>query len=217
MEENRIERLDQVRHWIRSLDKRPGVYLIENTVNGACYVGSATKSLRQRLRDTLATLNSGRHHSYLLQADWQRFGAKNFAWWGSYALSAADALAAEKELAIAANAFEDYGGYCQRTGENCIAASFRETERKLAKARVRRYQFLPGVRVEDRVSELLLRTASRRKPNQQHSGDLQKGSCTGLAAWKALALCCGQFGEMPGVGLTAQGAMCDFLDRRSAV
>lgn len=155
MEENYIE---QVRRWIRSLDQRPGVYLIENTVNGACYVGSATKSLRQRLRDTLTMLNGRRHHSYLLQADWRRFGAENFAWWASYASSAADALKMERELAIAADAFEDFGGYCQRTGKNCAAASFRETERKLAKARVPRYQFLPGVRIEDRIPEVLLRT-----------------------------------------------------------
>lgn len=141
-----------------NLDQRPGVYLIENTANGARYVGSSTKSLRQRLRDTLATLNSGRHHSYLLQADWRRNGAENFAWWASYASSAAEALKDEKELAIAANAFEDFGGYCQHTGRNCVAASFRETERKLAKAGIRRYQFLPGVRVEDRIPEVLLRT-----------------------------------------------------------
>lgn len=158
MDANPIERVEQLRRWIRNLDQRPGVYLIENTANGARYVGSATKSLRQRLRDTLATLNSGRHHSYLLQADWRRYGAENFAWWASYASSAAEALKDEKELAIAANAFEDFGGYCLRTDRNCVAASFRETERKLAKAGIRRYQFLPGVRVEDRIPEVLLRT-----------------------------------------------------------
>ncbi len=31
----------------------------------------------------------------------------------------------ERELAIATDAFEDFGGYCQRTGKNCAAASFR--------------------------------------------------------------------------------------------
>lgn len=80
MEAERIERLQQVRRWIKIIDQRPGVYLIENTGNGACYVGSATKSLRQRLRDTLGMLNSGRHHSYLLQADWRRYGPESFVW-----------------------------------------------------------------------------------------------------------------------------------------
>lgn len=174
MAANPIERLEQLRRWIRSLEQRPGVYLIENTANGACYVGSATKSLRQRLRDTLATLNSGRHHSYLLQTDWRRYGAENFAWWASYASSAADALRDEKELAIAANAFEDFGGYCQRTGRNCVAASFRETERKLAKAGVRRYQFLPGVRVEDRIPEVLLRTWGNPTISDEVTGNREK-------------------------------------------
>jgi len=58
---------------------------------------------------------------------------------------------------IAANAFQGFGGYYQRTGINCVAASLRETERKLAKAGIRCYQFLPGIRVEDRIPEVLLR------------------------------------------------------------
>lgn len=186
MEATRIEQLEQVRRWIRSLDQRPGVYLIENTANGACYVGSATKSLRQRLRDTLTMLNSGRHHSYLLQADWRRYGANSFVWWASYASSAADALAEEKRLAMAVNAFEDFGGYCQRTGGNCAAASFRETERKLAKTRVRRYQFLPGVKVEDRIHEVLLRTSGNPATSCEARGNRAKEpSPTPLAAqWK---------------------------------
>lgn len=185
MEAKRIERLEQVRSWIKSLEQRPGVYLIENTANGACYVGSATKSLRQRLRDTLTMLNSGRHHSYLLQTDWQRFGAKNFAWWGSYALSAADALKMERELAIATDAFEDFGGYCQRTGKNCAAASFRETERKLAKARVGRYHFLPGVRIEDRIPEVLLRTSGNLTTSSEARGCRAKEPPNPLAVqWK---------------------------------
>lgn len=194
MEANRLDRLEMLRRWIRSLDQRPGVYLIENTANGACYVGSATKSLRQRLRDTLSMLNGGRHHSYLLQADWRRYGADGFVWWASYASSAADALAEEKRLAMAANAFEDFGGYCQRTGENCIAASFRETERKLAKARVRRYQFLPATKVQDRISGVLLRTfcqvESPRPQALQFPGSLARQEEVGVAHWKGAALHC---------------------------
>ena len=185
MAANHNARLEQVRRWIRSLDQRPGVYLIENTVNGAFYVGSATKSLRQRLRDTLATLNSGRHHSYLLQADWRRYGAEKFVWWASYASSAADALKDERELAIVANAFEDFGGYCQRTGENCAAASFRETERKLAKARIRRYQFLPGIRIEERIPEVILRTCGNERFSDEGRGSRSKEPCSNPAElWK---------------------------------
>lgn len=130
-------------------------------------------------------LQSERHHAYLLQIDWLRFGAECFAWWAKYASSAQEALQIEKELAVAANAFEDFGGYCQRTGENCAAASFRETERKLAKARIRRYQFLPGVRADERIPEVILRTcgnariadevrASRGKEPWSHPAELWK-------------------------------------------
>lgn len=153
-----IDRIDELRHWIKSLDQRPGVYLIENATNGACYVGAATKSIHQRLGNTLTMLGGGRHHAYLLQTDWQHYGAQNFVWWACYAASATEALEEERRLVIIANAFEDYGGYCQRTGRNCVAASFRETERKLAKARARRYVFLPRVNPADRINPLLLST-----------------------------------------------------------
>lgn len=155
---NHNNRVDELRHWIKSLDQRPGVYLIENVTNGACYVGSATKSIRQRLGNTLTMLNGGRHHAYLLQADWLHYGVQNFVWWACYAAAATEALEEERRLVIIANAFEDYGGYCQRTGRNCVAASFRETERKLAKARARRYVFLPRVNPADRINPLLLST-----------------------------------------------------------
>lgn len=185
MEANRIVQLEQVRRWIKNLEQRPGVYLIENRNTGACYVGCAKKSLRQRLQATLSALQSERHHAYLLQTDWRRYGAECFAWWANYASSAQEAIQTEKELAVAANAFEDFGGYCQRTGENCAAASFRETERKLAKARIRRYQFLPGVRAEERIPEVILRTcgnaritdevrASRGKEPWSHPAELWK-------------------------------------------
>lgn len=108
-----------------------------------------------------------------------------FVWWASYASSAADALKDERELAIVANAFEDFGGYCQRTGENCAAASFRETERKLAKARIRRYQFLPGIRIEERIPEVILRTCGNERFSDEGRGSRSKEPCSNPAElWK---------------------------------
>lgn len=96
-----------------------------------------------------------------------------------------EALQIEKELAVAANAFEDFGGYCQRTGENCAAASFRETERKLAKARIRRYQFLPGIRVEERIPEVILRTCGNETISDEGRGSRGKEPCPNPAElWK---------------------------------
>ena len=75
-----------------------------------------------------------------------------------------------RQFGEATDAFEDFGGYCQRTGKNCAAASFRETERKLAKARVGRYHFLPGVRIEDRIPEVLLRTSGNLTTSSEARG-----------------------------------------------
>lgn len=126
-----------------------------------------------------------RRRGYLLQTDWRRYGAECFAWWANYASSAQEAIQTEKELAVAANAFEDFGGYCQRTGENCAAASFRETERKLAKARIRRYQFLPGIRVEERIPEVILRTCGNARITNEVRGSRGKEPCSPPAElWK---------------------------------
>ena len=82
-------------------------------------------------------------------------------------------------------AFEDFGGYCQRTGENCAAASFRETERKLAKARIRRYQFLPGIRVEERIPEVILRTCGNARITDEVRGSRGKEQYSNPAElWK---------------------------------
>lgn len=194
MDTNHFDPVEDVRLWIRILDQRPGVYLIENSTNGACYVGSAKKSLRQRLRNTLTELNSGRHHSYLLQADWRRYGAQSFVWWASYADSAAEASAEERWLVAVANAFEDYGGYCQRTGRNCVAASFRETERKLAKAPIPRYEYLDATNVEDRIPSVLVRTfcqANTRliKKSQSDQAAAADQRTQEVATWKEYALC----------------------------
>lgn len=158
MEANRIGRLEQVRRWIRSLDQRPGVYLIENTANGACYVGCAKKSLRQRLENELSELVGERHHVLLLQEDWRRFGCDTFVWWATYAPSAAQALETERWLTKLSLAFEDFGGYTLRTNENCVSASFRDTERKLAERGVRRYRYLDDANRQARISKIVVET-----------------------------------------------------------
>lgn len=187
METNKKSVVDDLHSWIKQLDERPGVYLIENTVTGARYVGSARKSIRQRLLDTLAQLIGGRYHVALLQADWQQLGVQNFVFWLSYAATKADALAEERRIAITANAFEDFGGYCRRTKTDCVSASFRERERKLYKARKRRYEYLPDTNVDDRISPVLLRTFCRGDENTEIAR-LNPAPSSAIELWKMVAI-----------------------------
>ena len=149
-----------LRAWANSLDERPGVYLIQCKENNATYVGAAEKSmsLRQRMGEVVSTLLHRRHSSPLLQKDWNLYGAENFGWWAQYCSSKAEALQTEKWLVKLAHAFEDHGGYCERTPTNCVSASLRETERKFAKAGTPGYEFLDERNIDSRIHPTLVQT-----------------------------------------------------------
>ena len=53
------------------------IYSIENKVNGNCYIGS-TINYKSRWRDHKTTLRHGRHHSFILQKAWDKYGENNF-------------------------------------------------------------------------------------------------------------------------------------------
>jgi group I intron endonuclease len=54
-----------------------GVYVIENTVSGAIYIGS-THNLRKRWQLHRCRLRAGNHHSPHLQRAWDKYGAEAF-------------------------------------------------------------------------------------------------------------------------------------------
>lgn len=51
-----------------------GVYKIVNTIDGRYYVGSTERDFREREMSHWNCLRRGKHHNYLLQADWKRYG-----------------------------------------------------------------------------------------------------------------------------------------------
>lgn len=57
--------------------KLPGIYKIENLVNGAVYIGSAV-NLSERHRLHRLTLHSGTNHNKHLQNAWNKYGENNF-------------------------------------------------------------------------------------------------------------------------------------------
>lgn len=54
-----------------------GIYIIENTINNKCYIGSSTQ-LNKRLTTHKCLLNKNQHHSYKLQGAFNKYGESNF-------------------------------------------------------------------------------------------------------------------------------------------
>lgn len=63
---------------ISGVPATPGVYLIRNIISGKVYVGSTTKSLRNRRRQHISDLVRQKHHNAHLQRAWSRDGADAF-------------------------------------------------------------------------------------------------------------------------------------------
>ena len=60
-----------------SLSKTTGIYLIENTVNGRCYIGASIR-VGRRWREHVYSLQHGYHHNAVLLADWKLYGESAF-------------------------------------------------------------------------------------------------------------------------------------------
>lgn len=146
--------------WIKALPQSFGVYMIECLATGSRYVGSAHRQIvAARLAQELSELKAGRHHSSLLQKDWNKFGNQAFVWQVRASASPKESLTEEFRLIRAAHAFADFGGYVLRADENCVTASIPETERKLAASRGRsKFSYLPGINLNDRIHPELVRT-----------------------------------------------------------
>lgn len=63
---------------ITPLYRRSGVYQIRNLVDGKRYVGSASKSIKERWGNHIKTLRKGTHHSKYLQRAWRKHGEAAF-------------------------------------------------------------------------------------------------------------------------------------------
>lgn len=63
---------------LTGVPRTTGIYVIENTVNGHRYVGSASVSFYERLNQHLHHLRKGKHHNRHLQGAWNTYGPDAF-------------------------------------------------------------------------------------------------------------------------------------------
>ena len=55
-----------------------GIYVIENCINGKCYIGSSVNA-RRRISQHISSLHNGKHHNHHLQASWYKYGEDAFS------------------------------------------------------------------------------------------------------------------------------------------
>lgn len=55
-----------------------GIYRILNKLTGDVYIGSASRSFRNRFNEHTSKLKNNKHHSIYLQRAWNKYGEENF-------------------------------------------------------------------------------------------------------------------------------------------
>lgn len=110
-----------------------GVYAIVNTVNGHHYVGSA-KAVHKRWREHRRQLRESRHHSFLLQKAWNKYGSEVFAF-RVLARTEIETLTDLEQVFI--DRFDPYYNIAPRAGSQLGYRHSEETRAKLRVARAR--------------------------------------------------------------------------------
>lgn len=105
------------------MNNNPGVYKIENTINGRFYIGGTVKKLGARWTEHRTVLNRGKHRNSLLQEDWTKYGEQAFQFIVLEVLPKDDVLQREQELI---NQFFDYGENCYNLSSRAISGGGRK-------------------------------------------------------------------------------------------
>lgn len=77
MSEYTVKEILDIKHKCLGNTKRCGVYKITNIVNHKIYIGSS-KTILQRWRNHIKTLEAHTHSNMFLQVDWDKYGKNNF-------------------------------------------------------------------------------------------------------------------------------------------
>lgn len=62
---------------LKDIKVQSGIYAIRNKLNGKIYIGSS-KDIARRQKQHYQLLTRNKHHSYKLQADWNKYGEDAF-------------------------------------------------------------------------------------------------------------------------------------------
>lgn len=147
------------------LPESAGVYCITNRVNGKRYVGTTTKSIRQRCVQHRSELRSGLASNMPMRRDAALHGCGAFFFFAfrldAFAHSSGrvplDHL--EKWFCTQLGAHDERFGYNSEAGHaRTQAARFRDRERKLLRRNSEKYELLPGIDVYDPINPELLRS-----------------------------------------------------------
>ena len=56
---------------------KPGIYKIQNTENGMCYIGQSV-NISHRVSHRISELNKGTHYNRYLKRAWEKYGSSSF-------------------------------------------------------------------------------------------------------------------------------------------
>ncbi len=88
------------------LEKKSGIYAIQNKIDGKIYVGSAI-NIKYRRYSHLRSLNNGNHHSVKLQRAWTKYGEDAFVFFVLELVESKDMLIQKEQMWI--DRFDAYG------------------------------------------------------------------------------------------------------------
>lgn len=145
------------------LPRCPGVYCIENRVNGKRYVGLATVDVHWRCVLHRTELRNGNSANMLLRRDVAVYGADPFFFFALHIAGSDghvklnDLEGAELWFMIQFRSHDEHHGYnFEAVHQRTRAARFRDRERKLMRRNSGKYALLPGVREYDAINPELL-------------------------------------------------------------
>ena len=145
------------------LPRCPGIYAIENRINGKRYVGLATVDVHWRCVLHRTELRRGTPANMLLRREVAIHGADAFFFFalhiaeGDDRLKPADLEGAELWFMIQFRSHDERFGYnFEAVHQRTRAARFRDRERKLMRRNSLKYAFLPGVSEFDLINRELV-------------------------------------------------------------
>lgn len=145
------------------LSRRPGIYCIENRINGKRYVGLATVDVHWRCVLHRTELRKGTSANMFMRRDVAIHGADAFFFFALHVADSYDRVkpsdleGAELWFMIQFRSHDERYGYnLEGIHQRTRAARFRDRERKLMRGNSKKYSLLPGIDIYEPIHRDLL-------------------------------------------------------------